>query len=641
MQDKKNKTVFWVEKIALMDILLFLVQSSFADIRVNYDGFQKYPLAARALYFLARAGLNKIFFAVELRLDRTDAEGCALNYRVEKELNDCIEGFFTEHIPQEPRRFKDTLKSYIAAVLQGKVIFLTMAASEINFKKAPAGENNVICLNSHPLNFLLRGFYRDRGLVIRRPVISMRYITFYFRPFYYLAYFLLCKSGNYKPKSNISDIKPAIWVEYYPGHIHASWIGKIRAQGFDVVNYFDRNDTQITSKTLKEIEGRSSKWIDAHFPSLIRISRLSFSDLKGLISVLFLTPFSRQALLKTFRFEYNFLFLIYKSVFLRYKVKILIQHQECSWKQGVQALAVERAGGIMVGYHWSAFQYYMMSVENFPQHVYFAWGKMMGELLRKKDAAHRYILPSGIWSAVNGHGPERKNIFAENVDFVISVFDSEARYNLFQSPGSLSDFYLRVLNIVKDSPRLGCIIKSKQLCPQSLLALPMGKEIVGLVEMLRGQKRLAIFESFKSPLAAAQSSDLSVGYGINSACAIAATMGGRAAINWDCSGFKKHPFYKCPGQKGVFKTLDTLEEAILKASGGDKTIGDYSRWQKYVNYFGVHSGVDRVADFLESYMKESMNTGDPGHSLDFAVKKYLADNRVGVDFYQREDLWED
>jgi len=40
-------------------------------------------------------------------------------------------------------------------------------------------------------------------------------------------------------------------------------------------------------------------------------------------------------------------------------------------------------------------------------------------------------------------------------------------------------------------------------------------------------------------------------------------------------------------------------------------------------------------------MKESMNTGDPGHSLDFAVKKYLADNRVGVDFYQREDLWED
>src|SRR3989344_7623923 len=98
MQDNKKKTVFWVKKIALMDILLFLVQSRFADIRVNYDRFQKYPLAARALYFLARAGLNKIFFPVELRLDRTDAEGCALNYRVEKELNDCIEGFFTEHI---------------------------------------------------------------------------------------------------------------------------------------------------------------------------------------------------------------------------------------------------------------------------------------------------------------------------------------------------------------------------------------------------------------------------------------------------------------------------------------------------------------------------------------------------------------
>ncbi len=639
--NKKLTKLYWVEKISLADILIFLVQSWFEGIRVNYDRYQRSPLAAKFLTYLDMAGLNRIFFPVELRLGRKDAEGNALNYRVEKELNDCIEGFFARHIPQESRRFKDTLKSYIAAVLQGKVIFITMVASEINFKTASAGENNIICLNDHPLNYLLRGFYKDRGFVIRRPVISMRYIIFYLRPFCYLAYFLLCKLGNYKPKSNISDINPAIWVEYYPDHFHAFWIGKIRAQGFDIVNYLDRVDTPVVKETIDEIETKGLKWIDAHLPSLIGMSRLSLLDFLKIFRNLFSVYFSRPVWFGVFKFEYFFLLPIYESVFLRYKVKILVQHQECLWKQGVQALAVERAGGIMVGYHWSAYPYYLMSAENFPQHVYFAWGKMMGELLGKKDVTHRYILPSGICPAFNGQKPERNNIFSKNVDFVISVFDSCVRYDLFQSPDSLSEFYLKILNIVEKHPGFGCIIKSKSPLHQTLLSLPSGRAIAERVEKLKDRNRLAIFDFNEYPLAAAAHSDLSVGYGINSACAVAVTMEGRAAINWDCCGFRKHPFYKYSDQKIVFRTLDELEEAILKASKGDKTIGDYSRWKKHINYFEDSSSVNRIVDFLESYMKESMSTGNPEHSLDFAVKKYLADNKVSGNFYEREDFWED
>ena len=246
--NKKHTKLYWVEKITLADILIFLVQSRFESIRVNYDRYQRSPLAAKLLAYLDAAGLNRIFFPVEFRLGRTDGEGYALNYRVEKDLNDCIEVFFARHIPQEPRHFKDTLKSYIAGVLQGKVIFITMAASEINLNKAHSDEDNLICLKSHPLNCLLRGFYRDRRFVIRRPVISMGHITFYSRPFCYLAYYLACKLGVYKPKGNISDIKPAIWVEYYPGQIHAFWIDKIRAQGFDIVNYLDRADTPVVKE---------------------------------------------------------------------------------------------------------------------------------------------------------------------------------------------------------------------------------------------------------------------------------------------------------------------------------------------------------------------------------------------------------
>lgn len=641
MQDKKNKIVFWVEKIALKDIMLFLIQSCFVDIRVNYDRFQKYPLATKAFYFLDRVRLNSIFFPVELTLDKTDAEGYALNYRVEKELNNCIEDFFIKHIPQESKRFKNMLKSYMGAVLKDKVVFITMVSSEVTPEKASTDEDNVIYLNAHPLNHLLRGFYRGREFVLGGPVISMRNVTFYFRPFCYLALILLCKLGNSKVKSNISNIKPAIWVEYFPGRMHAFWMGAIKSQGFDIVNYLDRGDTQVTSEAIEEIESRNSKWIDAHFLSLIRMSRLNFSAFTGLLSELSLIFFSKPVWLKVFRFEYAFFSRIYESVFLRYKVRILIQHQECSWRQEAQALAVERAGGIMVGYHWSVYPYRLMSVEFFPQHVYFAWGKMMGELLVSKDNVRRYVLPSGIWIVPDGKNDGGNNIFAENVNFVISVFDSSVGYNLFQSPNSLSEFYLRVLDIVEKSPGFGCIIKSKGPLHQVLLSLPSGKAIMEKVEKLKGQNRLAVFDFNDYPLAAAAHSNLSVGYSINSACTVASIMCNRNGINWDCSGLKRHSFYKYPDQKIVFKTLDELEEAILKASRGDKTIGDHSCCKKDINYFEDSMAVNRIANFLESYMKESIDTADPEHSLDFAVKKYLGDNKVGEDFYQKGDLWGD
>ena len=143
------------------------------------------------------------------------------------------------------------------------------------------------------------------------------------------------------------------------------------------------------------------------------------------------------------------------------------------------------------------------------------------------------------------------------------------------------------------------------------------------------------------PVAVAAHSNLSVGYGINSACAVVAVMGNRAAVNWDCAGLKNHPFYKYSDQKIIFSSLDDLEEAILKASQGDATIGDYSRWKKHVNHFEDSFAVHRIANFLESYMTESTTSSDPEHSLDFAVKKYISDNKVNTDFFQREDIWED
>ena len=44
---------------------------------------------------------------------------------------------------------------------------------------------------------------------------------------------------------------------------------------------------------------------------------------------------------------------------------------------------------------------------------------------------------------------------------------------------------------------------------------------------------------------------------------------------------------------------------------------------------------------METYMKESAETGDPEHSLEFAAKKYIYDNKIGEDFFRKDDIWED
>ncbi|MDD5136853.1 MAG: hypothetical protein WC369_03820 [Dehalococcoidales bacterium] len=628
--DSTKVRVIWVEKMALTDVLLFLVKSQFVEIKVNYDESLADPLAVKLIGVLQRPGGRRVFFPAELTLHRTDERGLALIFKVYKELDACIEDFFEIDIPEEPPRSRAMIKSYLAEKLKDKFIFITMVA----------GEANVIYLGRGPFNYMVRRFYAGRGIIVKSPVDPMGCIKFYYSSFVMAAYFILCKLRGSAVKGSILGIRPAIWAEYYPSHIHSFWMDTVKAKDFDIVNYLDRSDTPITKETTDAIEKRGIKWIDARLPALIKMSGSCWGGFIKVAGGLFPALFSKPAWLGALRFEYSFLSSIYESVFRRYKVKILIQHQEASWKQEAQASAIERAGGIMAGYHWSAYTSYLLPTHLFPQHVYFVWGKIMSELLEKKGNTCRHILPSGVWVLPVGDDHADEKAFAGNVDFAISVFDDSAGYRLYNSPATLSEFYLRMFGIVERNPRFGCIIKSKQPLHKLLLSLSSGKEILDKLEMLRKQERLVVLDHSLSPLVAASSSDLCVGYGINSACAIAAAIGNRPAINWDCSGFAKHPFHKYADQKIVFNTLDELEEAILKASKGDKAVGDYGRWKKCINYFEDLSAIDRINGFFENYMNESAKMEDPERSLAVAVKRYMDDNKVGRKFNQKEDIWE-
>ncbi len=125
-----------------------------------------------------------------------------------------------------------------------------------------------------------------------------------------------------------------------------------------------------------------------------------------------------------FRFRYAFWFFVYKSVFEQYKVKILVQHQEVSWRQEVQAMAIEAASGIILGYHWSHYQFSVTPTHLFPYHVFFAWGQLIHNCLQKGGNTCNFILPCGLWTNEEVDITGELNKFSDKVNFVISVLDS-------------------------------------------------------------------------------------------------------------------------------------------------------------------------------------------------------------------------
>jgi len=311
-----------------------------------------------------------------------------------------------------------------------------------------------------------------------------------------------------------------------------------------------------------------------------------------------------------------------------------------SWVQEPQRRAIEDAGGIMLGYHWSNFIFSKQNGISFPQHVYFVWGKMMYECLYKRGNLSRYVLPAGLWF---GRKVEDTSTIPmkDDLRFIIAIFDSSVAYNKHQSGDSLARFYLRIIKVLNENPQWGGIIKSKNWSRvNDLESLPCGKEIITKAASLIEQKRLGFFNNRISPVTAAARADISVCYGLNSAGIISGIYGHRA-IHWDLSGWLHYPMYKDLAQKVVFQDLEEMAQALIRVSEGDTEIGDFSKWKKSYSYFDDFNGRSRIDDFIQSFMEDIFVSNDWAKSLDRVATAYIKKNNIKDSFFEKDNLWED
>ena len=413
------------------------------------------------------------------------------------------------------------------------------------------------------------------------------------------------------------------------------WRDQVVYNNFNFVYCLSRYDIEIPKQVGLLSEFTNIYWISLF--KILYIRKRSIGIFLRALKTLFCeVKYHKTSLvILSLYLDFALYYWIYVSILSRYNVKLLVQHRDTSWLQVVQAKALEEIGGIMVGFHWSNFP--GMTPDGwFSQHVLFVWGNVYYDLFKYYKSSAKYILPSGQW--ISGVGGFVSNNVSSEDDFTIAVFDSSASFTIWNTPDHLSQFYLFIIKLLSNNNKINAVFKCKFQAIDDLIDLPEGQKIINYLRRFIEQKRAKFLSSLKSPVIAAKMADLSVCFSLNSAGIVCATHGCKA-VHWDFVGWREFPIYKDSEQKILYNSLESLEHAIIGASKGDTSIGDFSKWKKEFSYFEPSTSAERVGRFVQNYMEKVVKTNDAFHSLKFAAQKYIEENDVATDFFKFENLF--
>ncbi len=641
-RNSEHKKVIWVEKLNILHVLLFIIENLYCNIEIRYDEHQISYFVQKILRLLKKNNIFPEFLPAVLLLDQKDEKGYALEYRRTDDLLNSLELFCKVNIPKEPKWMRYVTRCYLTSSLYSRVGFITMVKKQMSQMKNCEHEIHV---TSNFANYIIINYFKEKGIKIRQftPIVS------YFRliaiPPYLIIRTLLLQifSKNIIGTIQHNDTKPSVWFQCQPKSalwrpLRKTFSTSNINKDYQFVYYLDRLDTPINSETTDSLENLNLSWLDLHH---FRHAFLTMRDILHILYPLIIRKNYKHIWLIFFKVRFQVYYRLYLNLFKRFNVKIFIQHRVVSWIQEAQAQAIKSAGGIMIGIHYDNLPKYKEPFYLTPQHVFFTWGKAHYELLQKKGNTCEYILPCGLW--VGGNYSINNSLLiklSKNVKFIMCIFDSGFAYNFNQTAETFFQFYIAVIELLEENSQFAAIIKSKHFDLIDVLTnIPGGDSILSKIRYFINQKRIIILDhELFDPAFAAIHADLSVGYGINSAGIIAGLYGCKA-IHWDCIGWLDFPIYKDKDQKIIFSSTNEIKNAVKESANGDKSVGDFSKWRKKINYFDDFRGKERMVQFIDFFMEEIIKTCDREHSLQFAVKKYMDKNGIPNDIYGVQEWW--
>ena len=414
-------------------------------------------------------------------------------------------------------------------------------------------------------------------------------------------------------------------------YIFLFWLPKSDIESERVIMGFDRPDSPYSRENVNLIERKGLRWLNLKKNALamhfrlwewLRLLWMAFKD----------TPFPKLGKFKgvgVWRWktmlEFAFFLEIWRTIFKKYGIKVIHQHQEHDFWSHIQALAVHLEGGFYFWFHWSVQRIPFSHFNAGYADIFFSWGKLHRDYLDMHDFEYRYMLDIGlIWDYIHdqdaGKRPLLKRNFNSDVNFVIALFDVGSNSWSQFSPYLESYFYRSVIDAILKHPCWAVIIKSKN----GLDHLPGYEQIKDLIESLRRQKRCAYLAPADAPFAAFKDADVCVCHGINSVGSIAALCG-KKAIHWDLAGDTRHPYYLNGAGKFIFKTNEEVLEALeslAQYSGNQGYIGDHSEWLNFLDPYRDGKGGLRAGKFIRSFLDFTDNGLDGDAALQKATEEF-------------------
>jgi len=567
---------------------------------------------------------KNIFRPAHLSFNRRDDDGRSLIYGTFQDLSYLTSNICETIIPDEKDAAKNMTKTYISAYIFYQIIFIKMVEAEI----ASSGFiNNTIYIVKSPFSRYIINDYSNQKLCIKELFSFSQTAKSFLRPFYYIMLAFIGMAKSQATKSLNDQAKHSVWVEYTHRDVvdFIFWKDYVNCDDFDIVYYLDRTDTPAEKEVLEEIGRQNVKWIDAHIIPLLSYADFDWEHLRKMLSGLYSYKLDQPYWYRAFWVEYLFWYILYVSAFRYYNVKLLIQHNDTSWKQEIIARALEDAGGILIGFNWSNYPLRLTPTHLFPFHVLFLWGDVIKDFVIQGEHTCRYVLPSGIWLKGKENKNDRKLFPPDKTDFVITIFDSSVAYNIYQTPDDLSRFFLRIFELVENNQRWSAVVKGKNGGEINYMELPEGTLILSKAKKLIKEGRLIMLDPATSPVEASSYGELSVCFGLNSAGIISAVYG-NSVVMWDCSGWTEHPFYKDSSQRFLYQDIDTFVKAIISFAEGDKTVGDFSLWRKRFNYFDDYNAPKRVGEFIQDFMMATKDDDEIEVILSKCVERYCVKN---------------
>ncbi|MBP9853692.1 MAG: hypothetical protein KBD53_02360 [Candidatus Omnitrophica bacterium] len=461
-----------------------------------------------------------------------------------------------------------------------------------------------------------------------------------------------------RPQTSINNEKKQITIfeEYisniysrFPEAGHLFWYEASGLAAERVILYFDRKDSPISEKAIKNIKEHNMSYITfSNFPIYVkRPFQVFFKVLSQMPAPKIL---KRENFgLWNYTVYYAFKLEYFRQFFRQHQCRVLHQHQEFGPSTLLKALAIRAEGGIFVWNHWSV-DHYPVAYFNYAfADLLLSWGPYNDGYFKAHAIQYKALVQTGMIAGDNilekdvFFGQEIRKKFSSDVRLIITVLDSTCAPDTPNSISTMIYFYKTIFRMLDQHPTWGIVVKSKG---HHIAKLP-DPTLFEEIQALEKEKRCVVLEGQTRVSVAAGVGDVSVCYSMNTAGIIAA-LAGRKTVFWNITSTVEHPLYYLGG-KGtfIFESEEQIEQALIDIHNGKLGIGDLSRHLHLFDAFQDSRGRIRSGQLISKIIRE-METGKTADmALQNAVREYgkmYGEDKVSgypaVSNHEVEFLWQ-